>query len=93
MFRAKKIQDDYDTLNRAGQVTLIRLCTGHNILNSHMHRNINPVPSPLCTCGTEDKTTEHIRQRCPAQHINIPNNRYSHTKHHYTISCMGGKED
>ena len=70
MFRAKKIPDDYHTPDRAGQVTLIRLRTGHNRLNSHMHRRMNIVPSPLCTCGTEDQTTEHILQRCPAcQHV------------------------
>ena len=57
MFRAKKIPDDYHTLDRAGQVTLIRLRTVHNRLNSHMHRNMNLVPSPLFTCGTEDQTT------------------------------------
>ena len=34
MFRAKKIPDDYHTRDRAGQVTLIRLRTGHNRLNS-----------------------------------------------------------
>ena len=65
MFRAKKIPDDCHTLDRAGQVTLIRLCTGHNRLNSHMHRNKNLVPSPLCTCGTNDQTTLHILQRWP----------------------------
>ena len=32
-FRAKKIQDDYHTLDRAGQVTPNRLRTGHNRLN------------------------------------------------------------
>ena len=70
MFRAKRIPDDYHTLDRAGQVTLLRLRTGHNRLNSHMHRKLNLVPSPLCTCGTEDQTTEHILQRCPAyQHL------------------------
>ena len=70
IFRAKKIPDDYHTLNRAGQVTLICLCTGPNRLNSRMHRKMNLVPSPLCTCGTEDQTTEHILQRCPAyQHL------------------------
>ena len=70
MFRAKRIPDDYHTLDRAGQVTLLRLRTGHNRLNSHMHRKMNLVPSPLCTCGTEDQTTEHILQRCPAyQHL------------------------
>ena len=52
MFRAKKIPDDYHTLHRAGQVTLIRLRTGHNRLNSHIDRRINLVPSPLCTSGT-----------------------------------------
>ena len=66
MFRAKKIPDNYHTLDRAGHVTLIRLRTGHNRLNSHMHRKMNLVTSLLCTCGTEDQTTEHILQRCPA---------------------------
>ena len=70
MFIAKKIPDDYHTMDRSGQVTLIRLRTGHNRLNSHMHRKMNLVPSPLCTCGTEDQTTEHILKRCPAyQHL------------------------
>ena len=65
MFRANKIPNDYHTLDRAGQVTLIRLRAGHNRLNSHMHRKMNLVPSPLCTCGTE-----HILQSCPAyQHL------------------------
>ena len=62
-FRAKKIPDDYHTLYRVGQVTLICLRTGHNRLNSHMHRRMNLVTSPLCTCGTEDQITEHILQR------------------------------
>ena len=57
MFRAMKIPDDYHTLDRAGQVILIRLRTGHNRLNSHMHRQMNLLPSPLCTRGTEDQNT------------------------------------
>ena len=70
MFRAKSIPDDYHTLDREGQVTLPRLRTIHNRLNSHMHRKMNLVPSPLCTCGIEDQTTEHILQKCPAyQHL------------------------
>ena len=70
MFRAKKIPDDCHTLGRAGQVILIRLHTGHNRLSSHMYRKMNLVSSPLCTCGTEDQTTEHILQRCSAfQHL------------------------
>ena len=62
----KKIPDDYHTLDRAGHVTLICLHTGHNRLNSHMHRRVNLVPSSPCTYGTEDKTTKHIRQLCPS---------------------------
>ena len=70
MFRAKNIPDDYHILDRAGQVTLFRLRTSHNRLNSHMHRKMNIVPSSLCTCRTEDQTTQHILQRCPAyQHL------------------------
>ena len=46
-FKEKKIPDDYHTLGRAGQVTLI-LClhTDHNRLNSRMNRRENLVPSP-----------------------------------------------
>ena len=63
MFRAKKIPPDYHTLDRAGHVTLICLRTGHNRLNSHMQRRINLVPLPLCTCTTEDQTTERTIER------------------------------
>ena len=59
-FKEKKIPDDYHTLDRAGQVALICLHTGHNRLNSHMNRRVNLVPSPPCMCGTEDPTTEQI---------------------------------
>ena len=67
MYRAKKIPNNYYTLDRVGQVTLMRLRTGHTRLNSHMHRKMNLVPSPLCTCGTEDQNTynQHV------QHTNI----------------------
>ena len=43
----KKIPDDYHIVDRAGQVTIICLHTGHNRLNSHMNRRVNLVPSPL----------------------------------------------
>ena len=95
MFKAKKIPDDYHTVYRAGQVILIRLRTGHNRLNSHVHRKMNLVPSPLCTCGTEDHTTEHRQQNTycnDVQHTNISDNRYGQTEHHYTRSCMGRKK-
>ena len=90
-FRAKKIPDDYHTLDRAGQVTLIRLRTGHNRLNLHMHRNMNLVPSPPCTRRTEDQTTEHILQRCPAyQHLS---QHKCQMEHNYTRSCMERKKN
>ena len=44
-FKEKKIPDDYYILDRAGQVTIICLHTGHNRLNSHMNRRVNLVPS------------------------------------------------
>ena len=62
-FKEKKIPDDYHTLDRAGQVTLICLHTGHNRLNSHMNRRVNLVPSPPCTCGIE-----HIWSIIPTSH-------------------------
>ena len=58
-------RDDYYLLSRRQQVILVRLCTGHNRLNSHMHHKLKLVPSPTCPCGQEEQTTEHVLQRCP----------------------------
>ena len=88
--RAKKIPDDYHTQNRTRQVTLIHLGTGHR-LNSHMHKRINLVQSPLCTCGTEDQQqTIYCRD---VQYTNISDNIYGQTEYHYTRSCMGRKKN
>ena len=57
--------DDYHLLSRKQQVILVRLRTGHNRLNSHMHRKLKLAPSPTCPCGQEEQTTEHVLQRCP----------------------------
>ena len=43
----------------------LRLCTGHNRLNSHMHSKLKLASSPTCPCGQEDQTTERVLQRCP----------------------------
>ena len=43
----------------------MRFRTGHNRLNSHMHRKLKLAPSPTCPCGREEQTTEHVLQRCP----------------------------
>ena len=58
-------RDDYHLLSRKQQVMLVRLRTGHNRLNSHMHRKLKLAPSPTCPCGQEEQTTEHVQQRCP----------------------------
>ena len=78
MFRVKKIHDGYHKLNRAGQVILIRLHTGHNRLNAHMNKKMKLVPSSMCICNIEDQTTEHILQRCP-NHTNIKNQLWPDT--------------
>ena len=57
--------DGYHLLSRKQQVILVRLRTGHNRLNSHIHRKLKLVPSPTCPCGQEEQTTEHVLQRCP----------------------------
>ena len=58
-------RDDYHLLSRKQQVILVRLLTGHNRLNSHMHRKLKLAPSPTCPCGREEQTTEYVLQRCP----------------------------
>ena len=58
-------RDDYHLLSRKQQVVLVRLRTGHNRLNSHMHGKLKLSPSPTCRCGQEGRITEHVLQRCP----------------------------
>ena len=57
-------RDDYHSLDRWQQVTVLRLRTGHCRLKSHLHRKMRLVPSPNCTCGNEE-TVEHVLQSCP----------------------------
>ena len=63
--KPKLQRDDYHLLSRKQQVILVRLRTGHNRLNSHMHRKLKLAPSPTCPCGRDEQTTEHVLQRCP----------------------------
>ena len=58
-------RDDYHLMTREQQSVLVRLRTGHNRLNWHMHRKLKLVPSPTCPCGEADQTAEHILQSCP----------------------------
>ena len=62
--KPRQEKDAYHLLDRPGQVVLARLRSGHNRLNTHMHRKLNIVPSPTFPCGEEDQTTEHVLQRC-----------------------------
>ena len=61
----KSQRDNYRFMSWEQQVVVVRLRTGHNILNSHMHRRLKLAPSPTCPCGQEDQTTEHVLQRRP----------------------------
>ena len=47
------MKEDYYVLMRV-QVVLVRLCTGRNRLNSHIHLKLKWAPSPACLCGPED---------------------------------------
>lgn len=62
--RPQQEQDAYHLLNRAEQVVMVRLRSGHNRLNAHLYRKYKLVPSPLCPCGEEEQTAEHVLQRC-----------------------------
>jgi hypothetical protein len=56
--------DVYHSLNRPKQVMMVRLRSGHNRLNAHMNKKYRLVQSPMCPCGEEDQTAEHVLQRC-----------------------------
>jgi ribonuclease HI len=64
LMKPKPEKDAYHQLDRPEQVTIVRLRSGHNRLNSHMYRKYKLVQSPLCPCGEEEQTTEHVLQRC-----------------------------
>ena len=76
-FKTRKIPDNYHKLDRAGQVIIMRLRTGHNKLNAHMHKTMKFVQSPLCTCQTENQTADCTRGP-----------RYGLMAYHYSSSCM-----
>ncbi|BFZ23199.1 hypothetical protein BsWGS_26238 [Bradybaena similaris] len=57
-------KDEYDTLDRKEQIIILRLRTGHNRLNKHMHR-LHLTVSPMCACGQDEQTAAHVLQICP----------------------------
>ena len=56
--------DSIHQLDRAAQVTIFRLRTGHCLLLSHLHR-LKISHSDECPCGTGPQTPNHILQSCP----------------------------
>ena len=53
-----------DKLNRAEQVILFRLRTGHNRLNAHMYNKLKVCESEVCPCDADIMTAEHLLQLC-----------------------------
>ena len=49
---------------RREQVAIFRLRTNHNRLNAHLFKKFKIGASPLCTCGVEEQTAEHVLQNC-----------------------------
>ena len=90
----KKIPDDYPTLDRAGQVTLICLHTGHNRLNSHMNRRVNLVPSPTTLFRARTGSTMYVWNRRSNNRTNTENMSIIPTSHRTDMvrrnirSCM-----
>ena len=57
-------EDSIHQLDRAAQVTIFRLRTGHCQLLSHLHR-LKISHSDECPCGTDSQNSNHILQSCP----------------------------
>ena len=55
--------DPFYHLSREDQVIILRLRTGHNKFNAHLHR-LKLRPSDDCPCGLGSMTVEHILQEC-----------------------------
>ena len=63
-FKIPPTSDDYQYLDREDQVIILRLRTGHNRLNYHMHKKFKKAPSSACCCQQGEQTAEHILQVC-----------------------------
>jgi len=64
LLKPKTANDDYHLLDRWEQVIIFRLRTGHTKLNAHMFAKFKLSQSPLCPCGLEHQTAEHVLLRC-----------------------------
>ena len=59
-----KREDPIHKLERANQVQIFRLRTGHNLLRDHMFRTFKIGNTATCECGQEPENAEHVLQRC-----------------------------
>ena len=57
--------DQIYELDRADQVILQRLRTGHCRLKTHLFYKFNIGEDPDCSCLEDDMTVEHVLQECP----------------------------
>jgi ribonuclease HI len=60
--------DSYFSLDRADQVILFRLRSGHNRMNAHLFR-LKIVPTDKCPCKTAPMTTQHLLMDCPLHEV------------------------
>ena len=63
MLRSQR--DDYHLLSQMQQVVLVRLCTGHNRLNSHVPGKLKLAPSPTCPVVKKTKPQSTFYKDAP----------------------------
>ena len=54
----------YSSFSRSSESKLIRIASGHNRLNNHMHK-LKLTESPCCECSDARQTVQHILMDCP----------------------------
>ena len=61
--------DGHHYLDRADQVILIRLRTGHNRMNDRMYSKLKTGQTDGCPCDTAPMTGQHLPQDCPLHDV------------------------
>ena len=59
-----KAEDAIYSLQRAEQVTIFRLRSGHNCLRHHLYKHLKIGDTAQCSCGAERQDAHHILQEC-----------------------------
>ena len=85
-------EDRIHQLDRADQVTILPLRTGHCQLLSH-HQRPKISHSDECPCGTGSHTSNHILQSCPTFNVlrcqTWPSPEDAHRKSGHTVAHCG----